>query len=109
TRERARKRDVALEVLARQRGRPVVVEVGDDLDLCPPGCDPTLPRCELGVRVVAAEAAAAVKADERPVGGQLVALEGPRRVVADRERGAVLSEKRVDVLDEPARLAELEA
>src|SRR5437867_5187613 len=51
---------------------------------------------------------AAVEADERPLGGQLVGLERPAGMIADHERRPVLAQQRVDVLDEPAGVAELE-
>src|SRR5581483_12517123 len=60
--ERARKPQVALEVLPRERERPVVVEVREDLDAAPPLRDPALPRRELRVGVVAGAAMAAVEA-----------------------------------------------
>src|SRR5207244_7038313 len=47
--------------------------------------------------------------DERPVGGELVGLEGALGVVADHERGAALPEQLVDVVREPARMPKLEA
>src|SRR5207244_49488 len=47
--------------------------------------------------------------DERPVGGELVGLEGAFGVVADHERDAALPEQLVDVVREPARMPKLEA
>jgi hypothetical protein len=51
-----------------------------------------------------------MKPDERPRSGEDMGLKrvhlGP---VADHEGGTVLSQKRIDVLDEPGGVAELEA
>src|SRR5215217_2728953 len=55
---------------------PVVVEVGEDIDVSRPRCEPLGPLVQLPVRVVAVPpAGAAVKADQREVGRQLVRLE----------------------------------
>src|SRR5438874_7606527 len=90
---------------------PVVVEVGEHLDLPAPALEAPSPLLELTLGVVAATTArAVVEADERPIGRELVRLErldlGP---VSDHERRSVTAEKGVDVLHEPARMAELEA
>src|SRR5439155_20818966 len=58
---------------------------------------------------VAALPVAAVKADERPARREVMRLERPRGRVADHESRAVLAQKRIDVIDEPARVAELDA
>src|SRR4051812_45656319 len=51
-----------------------------------------------------------MEADECPARRQLVRLEGVHlRPVADRERDSVLAQERVRVLDEPGRVAELDA
>src|SRR4029453_12708866 len=72
--------------------------------------DPPRPLVQLGLGVLAAAAAVAVvQAEDRPVGGQLVRLEGPARVVRDHQRGVVRAQLLVDRLREPALVAELEA
>ena len=71
---------------------PVVVEVDKALGPPAPGAEAVRPGVELALRVVPAPAAAAVvEADVRPVGGELVSLEGPLGVVADNERGSALA------------------
>src|SRR5436190_14604771 len=51
-----------------------------------------------------------MEADIRPVRGQLVCLKGVHmRPVGDRERDSMLAQERVRVLDEPGRVAELDA
>src|SRR5947207_11032912 len=69
---------------------PVVVEVGEHLDLRPPRCDSPPPLLQLARGVVTATAAvSAMEADVGPVRGQLVRLEGALGVVADHERGVM--------------------
>src|ERR687895_1112088 len=68
---------------------PVVVEVRVDVDLRPPRSNAPLPLLELALGVVpAAAAVTVVEANERPVRGELVRLEGPLGVVTDHERDA---------------------
>jgi hypothetical protein len=52
---------------------------------------------------------AVVEADEGPVRGQLICLEGTPRMIADGERYPMLAQERVHLWDKPARVAELEA
>src|SRR5436189_6216342 len=81
-----------------RKGFPVVVEVREDLCPAAPLADAPLPRAQLALRVVAAPAARTlVEADEGPVRGDLVGLEGPRGMVADDERDTVLAQQRVHV------------
>src|SRR6478672_11944568 len=90
-------------------GAPVVVEVGEDLGTAAPGRDPPPPAVELRLRVVpAASARPAVKADQRPVGGQKMRLKRPLGVIADHQRGAVAAQQVEDRALEPAGVAELE-
>src|SRR5439155_8875549 len=89
---------------------PVVVEVRVDIVVRPPLLDPLLPILELTLGVVAVPASATVvEADERPVGGQVVRLEGSCGMIADHERDRMLTQERRDVRHEPARMAELDA
>src|SRR5581483_1210834 len=90
---------------------PVVVEVGEDVDLVAPLGEARRPLLQLRLAVVPAQAArAVVEADERPVCGEDVGLERVNlRPVADHERDAVLAQQRVDVLCEPRRVPELDA
>src|SRR5215467_2892034 len=89
---------------------PVVVEVGVHVHVLTPLADARGPLVELGLRIVAATTAMpVVEADEGPLGGDLVGLELALGRVADHERDAVPPQQLVDVLAEPARVAELEA
>src|SRR4051794_1558056 len=88
---------------------PVVVEVGVDLALRGPRLDALRPFLELALRVVAVAAAlAVVEAQERPVDREDVRVI-PARRVADHERDAVGAQQLVDLVDEPAVVAKLEA
>src|SRR5665647_3414885 len=90
---------------------PVVVEVREHLRLTAPVFQTARPLPQLGVAVVAAAATRpVVEPDERPRRGEHVRLELLHfRAVADHERGAVRAQQCVDLLCEPARMAELEA
>src|SRR5205814_10066415 len=68
------------------------------------------PFLELTLAVVTAlPACSRVEAHEREVGRRLVRLERVHlRPVTDHQRDAMLTKQRVDVLVEPARVAELE-
>src|SRR6266516_275242 len=88
---------------------PVVVEVGVHLDAGAPARDPPLPLLELALGVVAAApATSVVETDVGPIRGQLVGADSTPGVVGDHQRGVVAAEQVVDVVDEPARVAELE-
>src|SRR5436190_8150993 len=89
---------------------PVVVEIRVDVGVAPPRVDAGGPAVQLTLRVVAfAAARAVVEADERPVGRQLMRLERALRRVADYQGRAAASEERIDLVREPAGVAELEA
>src|SRR3954454_11238762 len=115
-RRRAHRHPRALEhaaqgdAVADREALPVVVEVGPDRRLAGDRGEPVGPGPQLGLRVVAAPpAVAVVEAHERPVGRQLERLEGALGVVADGQRDLVPAQQLVDLLAEPARVAELEA
>src|SRR5918999_6331889 len=98
------------EPVVNREPSPVVVEVGKHLDLSAPLLDTCLPALQFRLRVVSiAPPAPIVEADEGPIGRQLVGLKSALWVIPDDERGAVLPEERVDVVGEPARMAEFEA
>src|SRR4051794_15615890 len=91
-------------------GLPVVVEVGEHLDLVPPRRDSPLPLLQLALGVVAATPpVSAVEADVGPVRGRLVRLEGALGVVADHERDSMAAKEVIDLGGEPALVAKLEA
>src|SRR5689334_24239267 len=87
---------------------PVVVEVSEGGPFVGPVPNSPCPLVDLAVRIVAvAPPLAAVEADEREVGRELVRLERPFGVIADNERDVVPAQQLVDVVVEPARVAEL--
>src|SRR3954464_3263016 len=98
------------DAVADREALPVVVEVGPDRRLAGDRGEPVGPRPQLGLGVVAAPAAVAVvEAHERPVRRELERLERPLGVVADGQRDLVPAQQLVDLLADPARVAELEA
>src|SRR5687768_12396796 len=89
---------------------PVVVEVGEYLDLTAPFTNTRFPALEFSLGVIAVSAAASiVETDECPVGREHVGLERALRMVSDDEGDAVPAKKCIDLLCEPAGMAELEA
>src|SRR5919202_4287406 len=89
---------------------PVVVEVDEALGLAPDVEQARRPLAQLAVGVVAAPSAVAVvEAHERPAGGEDERLPRALGVVAVREGDVVPAQQLVDLVAEPARVAELEA
>jgi hypothetical protein len=72
--------------------------------------DPSLPLLKLALGVVAVPAPAAVmEANEGPVCGQFVRLEGALRMIADDERDPMLAQESVHLRGKPALMTKLEA
>src|SRR3954454_22132360 len=96
--------------VADREALPVVVEVRPDGGLARDLGELRRPRAQLALRVVAAPPpVAVVEAHERPVRGQHERLPRALGMVADRERDLVPAQQLVDLVAEPARMAELEA
>src|SRR3954470_18984916 len=115
-RRRAHRHPRALEhaaqgdAVADREALPVVVEVRPDRRLAGDQGEPVGPGPQLGVGVVAAPPAVpVVEAQKGPVGGELERLERALGVIADGQRDLVPAQQLVDLLAEPARVAELEA
>src|SRR3954454_17973855 len=96
--------------VADREALPVVVEVRPDGGLARDLGELRRPRAQLALRVVAAPPpVAVVEAHERPVRGQHERLPRALGMVADRERDLVPAQQLVDLVAEPAPMAELEA
>src|SRR3954469_1663153 len=107
---RALERAAQGDAVADREALPVVVEVRPDRRLAGDRGEPVGPGPQLGLGVVAAPAAVAVvEAHEGPVGRELERLERALGVVPDGQRDLVPAQQLVDLLAEPARVAELEA